>query len=121
MPAGRHRPRRGHSRVWIVAGAEDRNDDPPRCNERLRIHRVRPPHGRASRLVRGAAVSDWFHNHRLEWIRETVHIFGFINREHIERKFRVSTPQASKDLRCAMERWPLLMKYDTSEKRYVLI
>jgi hypothetical protein len=44
-------------------------------------------------------MSDtWFVRQRQEWIAETVRIFGFINREHIERKFGVSTPQASIDL-----------------------
>lgn len=64
-------------------------------------------------------MSTWYQNHRLEWIRESVQIFGAINREHIEAKFGVSTPQASLDIRNAMERWPDLMEYDTSAKRYV--
>jgi hypothetical protein len=65
-------------------------------------------------------VSTWFKRHRLEWIRESVSIFGFIHREHIEKKFRVSTPQASQDIRDAMAEWPLLMHYNVSAKRYEL-
>lgn len=65
-------------------------------------------------------MSDWFQNHRLEWIKETIEIFGFINREHVEKKFRVSTPQASKDLCAAMGRYPALMTYNGSRKRYEL-
>lgn len=66
-------------------------------------------------------MSNWFKQQRLEWIRESIQIYEFINREHIQRKFGVSTPQASADLRDAMKEWPLLMKYDTSLKRYELI
>ncbi len=62
---------------------------------------------------------NWFVNHRLEWIKESVEIFDHINRHHIERKFGVSTPQASVDLREAQHRWPDLMEYDKSGKRYV--
>ena len=64
-------------------------------------------------------MSSWFKEQRLEWIHESVRIFGFINRQHIEKKFDVSTPQASIDIRDAMKRWPNLMHYDTSAKRYV--
>jgi hypothetical protein len=63
-------------------------------------------------------MSDWFQNHRQEWILEIVRIFGFINREHIEKKFNVSTPQASTDLREVMARWPELIEYNRSAKRY---
>lgn len=63
-------------------------------------------------------MSNWFSEHRLTWIRESVLIFGFINREHIEKKFRVSTPQASADLKAASKKWPDLMTYNASAKRY---
>jgi hypothetical protein len=46
-------------------------------------------------------------------------VFGFINREHIERKFGVSTPQASMDLRDYMRTNPGMIVYDKSSKRYV--
>lgn len=35
------------------------------------------------------------------------------------KKFGVSTPQASVDIREVMRRWPDLMEYDTSLKRYI--
>lgn len=61
----------------------------------------------------------WFEQHRLEWIAETLHIFGFINREHLIRKFDLSVPQASHDL-CEFQRLhPGAMTYDKSAKRYV--
>lgn len=61
----------------------------------------------------------WFVETRLAWIKESVEIFGFINREHIQKKFGVSTPQASVDIREALSRWPNLMAYDKSLKQYV--
>lgn len=64
-------------------------------------------------------MARWFEQHRMEWIAETLRIFGFINREHIMRKFGVSMPQASADLRVFQRRQPGLMAYDLSAKRYV--
>jgi hypothetical protein len=65
-----------------------------------------------------ANEGNWFVRHRQEWIGETVRIFGFINREHIERKFGVSTPQASLDLRQYQEENPGKVEYNRSAKRY---
>lgn len=62
---------------------------------------------------------NWFAQHRQEWIAETVRVFGFINRKHIERKFGVSTPQASADLREFQLRNPGLIEYDVSAKKFV--
>lgn len=61
----------------------------------------------------------WFVEQRLEWIRESVEIFGHVGRIHIMKKFDVSHSQASLDIREAQHRWPDLMDYDTSGKRYV--
>jgi hypothetical protein len=61
----------------------------------------------------------WFEQYRQEWIRETLHVFGFINRDHIVRKFGVSVPQASKDLQTYQRAHPGALRYDLSEKRYV--
>jgi len=60
----------------------------------------------------------WFIEYRLAWIKESVEIFGQINRENICRKFGLSTPQASMDLAEALRRWPHLMTYNKSTKRY---
>ena len=62
---------------------------------------------------------NWFAHERRKWITETIRVFGFINREHIERKFGVSTPQASMDLREYMRMNPGMITYDKSLKRYV--
>lgn len=62
----------------------------------------------------------WSTAKRQEWIMETVHIFKFINREHIMLKFGVSTPQASKDLNDFIKCYPNLLDYNKSSKRYEL-
>ncbi|MDI3335848.1 hypothetical protein QKW60_05485 [Defluviimonas aestuarii] len=61
----------------------------------------------------------WFVEKRIEWIGEMIRVYGFINREHIERMFDVSTPQASLDLREFQRRFPDAVTYDRSAKRYV--
>jgi len=40
---------------------------------------------------------NWFARYRLDWIADMLHVYGFLNREHLQRKFGISTPQASKD------------------------
>jgi hypothetical protein len=60
----------------------------------------------------------WFQEHRLAWIKESVEIFGQINRENIMRKFLISSPQASYDIAEVCRRWPGLMTYNKSTKRY---
>lgn len=61
---------------------------------------------------------NWFAKARQDWIEETVRVFGYINREHIEKKFGVSTPQASMDLREFARLNPGRIVYDKSMKRY---
>jgi hypothetical protein len=62
---------------------------------------------------------NWFTDQRQRWIAETVGIFGFINREHIVRKFGVSVPQASTDLRDFQRMHPKAIEYDKTAKCYV--
>ncbi len=61
----------------------------------------------------------WFESHRMEWIAETIRIFGYINREHLIRKFGISVPQASKDLAYFQRLNPQSITYDLSAKRYI--
>lgn len=61
----------------------------------------------------------WAEDYRQEWIAETLRVFGFINREHLERKFGISTPQASIDFQRFMRERPGLMTYDKTAKVYV--
>lgn len=61
----------------------------------------------------------WFEQYRMDWIAETLRVFGFINRQHLERKFAVSTPQASTDLNRFQKLHPGAMSYDKSAKRFI--
>lgn len=63
-------------------------------------------------------IMNWFAEHRVAWIKESLEIFGSVRREHVMKKFGVSTAQASLDLREVRSRWPVLMQYDLSEKIY---
>jgi hypothetical protein len=60
----------------------------------------------------------WFEQQRLLWIAECLDVFGFINREHLQRKFRISSPQASKDLQTYARLSPGTMTYNLHTKRY---
>lgn len=62
--------------------------------------------------------NTWYVEFRQQWIKESVEIFGFINRSHIMHKFGISVQQASFDIREVLLRWPNLMKYNTSTKQY---
>lgn len=66
-------------------------------------------------------VMRWFEQHRMEWIAETLRVFGFINREHLERKFGVSSAQAANDFGAFQRLHPNAMTYDASAKRYVAV
>jgi hypothetical protein len=61
---------------------------------------------------------NWFAQQRQDWITETLRVFGFINRAHLERKFGISTPQASMDLAAFARSHPGTVHYDTSAKCY---
>lgn len=63
-------------------------------------------------------MSDWFKRYRIDWIFEIVWIFGYINREHIMKKFGVSMQQASMDIRDAMSAYPNRIEYNKTTKRY---
>lgn len=60
----------------------------------------------------------WAEDYRQNWIAEIVRVFGYINRVHIERKFGISTPQASIDLQKFQAERPGVMEYNPSTKRY---
>lgn len=61
----------------------------------------------------------WFEQTRQDWIAETLRVFGFIQRQHLMRKFGISTPQASADLQRFQKDNPAAMTYDSSKKMYV--
>ncbi len=60
----------------------------------------------------------WFESQRIAWIAEMLHIYGFINREHLQRKFGISQPQASHDLKSFQKHSAGAMVYNLSTKRY---
>jgi len=62
---------------------------------------------------------NFYQQYRMEWITETLRVFGFINRQHIERKFSLSTPQASADLKLYQKLHPDAVEYNLSLKRFV--
>jgi hypothetical protein len=62
---------------------------------------------------------NWYQNHRMEWISETLRVFGYINREHLMEKFGLSKPQASIDLNTFLRVFPGKMHYDLKQKKYV--
>lgn len=64
-------------------------------------------------------MGTWFADYRQDWIAEMLHVYGFINRDHLMRKFGISTPQASLDLAQFQRTHPHTMRYDLTRKCYV--
>lgn len=54
----------------------------------------------------------------MEWIAETLRVFGFINRKHIQRKFGLSIPQASLDLKEFQRLHPKSIEYNLQAKQF---
>ena len=75
--------------------------------------------GRARRIARTAHRVNWFVRQRQSWIGEMLEIYGFIRRDHLRRKFGISIPQASADLRQYFREHPDRMRYDLTRKAYV--
>lgn len=61
----------------------------------------------------------WAEDYRQNWIAETLRVFGFIQRQHLCRKFGISTGQAAMDFRRFLAEQPSAMVYDKQAKRYV--
>lgn len=61
----------------------------------------------------------WAQEQRVNWIAEMLDIYGFINREHIMKKFRVSAPQAASDIGLYRKSYPGDSIYDSSAKKYL--
>lgn len=60
----------------------------------------------------------FFQRQRMEWIDEMLDVYGFINREHLVRKFEISVPQASNDLTQFQRLYPGTCAYNKQAKRY---
>lgn len=82
------------------------------------MHYQQGPRGHGTRRI-GGEIMTWFREQRFAWIKESVEIFGYVNRAHISKKFGISHQAASEDIREVQARWPDLMDYDLSGKRYV--
>ncbi len=65
-------------------------------------------------------TGDWFPQHRQEWIADVLHVYGFINRDHLMRKFRMSSPAASHDLQRFQRENPDAVVYNLARKCYVV-
>lgn len=63
-------------------------------------------------------MSRWFENQRVAFIAEMLHVYGFINRGHLMRKFGISQPQASKDLQTFQRHSAGGVVYNLKAKRY---
>jgi hypothetical protein len=56
--------------------------------------------------------------HRQDWIGRALEIYGFINREHLERKFGVSNDQAKQDLQLFVRTHPDDVRYNEARRRW---
>lgn len=62
--------------------------------------------------------TNYFNKLRQAWIMEMIYIYGYVNRTHLRRKFGISIPQASQDIRQFLEAHPGELAYNDSSKRY---
>lgn len=69
-------------------------------------------------MSRATKTGRWFENQRVAFIAEMLHVYGFINREHLMKKFSISRPQASHDLTGFMKNSSGRVFYNLSTKRY---
>ena len=73
---------------------------------------------RTLRVSKGDGMITWAQEQRLLWIAEMLDIYGFINRGHIVKKFRVSVPQASADMGMVCRNVPMRILYNPKTKQY---
>lgn len=63
-------------------------------------------------------MTPWFSDYKQAWIKEMLHVYGHINRRHLMRKFGISEPQASKDLKTYRSANAGEVIYNKHNKRY---
>lgn len=63
-------------------------------------------------------MSNWFTQHRQAWIAESLRIYGYVQRIHLQRKFGIAQAQASLDFRAFEEAHPDAWRYDPRAKSY---
>lgn len=66
-------------------------------------------------------MASWEAGRRLDYIDFRLMTVGTVNREDLMRTFGVSVAQASKDLNIYAKRYPGMMNYSTTAKRYILV
>ena len=62
---------------------------------------------------------NWYHSEKMRWMKEMLEVYGFINREHLMRKFKISNGQAAIDFRKFDESHGALWRYDIRKRAYV--
>lgn len=60
----------------------------------------------------------WSQEQRMKQIECMLRAYGYFNRRHLERMFRISTPQASADIKMFQRLYPRLIEYNSSVKQY---
>jgi hypothetical protein len=60
----------------------------------------------------------WAQSQRIAFIRGRLLRPGFINRAHLMKRFGISMPQASIDIREFLKLYPTAMEYNKAAKRY---
>jgi DeoR/GlpR family transcriptional regulator of sugar metabolism len=62
----------------------------------------------------------WAQKQRQDWIVEMARIYGFINHEHLMKKFEISTAQAANDFRVFLKLNHGFIEYNVNAKHYRL-
>ncbi|MBL1436543.1 MAG: hypothetical protein COB08_010135 [Rhodobacteraceae bacterium] len=62
---------------------------------------------------------NWYHTEKMRWMKEMLEIYGFINRAHLIRKFKISSGQATIDFRKFDKLHGALWRYDSRKRAYV--
>ena len=65
-------------------------------------------------------MSKYFINLQLEWMHESLRVYGYINRSHLMTKYGQSNANSALDLKAFHERYPGFCKYNTVTMRYEL-
>lgn len=61
---------------------------------------------------------SWFGELRQAWIHETIHLYGYMKRDHIMRKFDIGSATATRDFALYMKTRPDTIFYNPKIKRY---
>ena len=65
-------------------------------------------------------MSKYFINLRLEWMHESLRVYGYINRSHLMTKYGQSNGNSALDFKAFHERYPGFCEYNPKTKRYEL-